>query len=84
MQRLTDINDLCKPYSEILAHNRFFQKLTHIQDIHIIGHSCAEVDYPYFRKIIESVDHSTIWHFNPHNEEDRQRNLKLVEMMGIG
>ena len=84
MQRLTDMNDLRKPYYEILEHNNlFFMDLNHVRDIHIIGHSCAEVDYPYFQKIKESVDIGAIWHFTPYNDEDRYRINKLIHKMGI-
>lgn len=84
MQRLTDMNDLRKPYYEILEHNNlFFTDLNHVRDIHIIGHSCAEVDYPYFQKIKESVNFGAIWHFTPYSDEDRYRINKLIHKMGI-
>lgn len=84
MQRLTDMNDLRKPYYEILEHNNlFFMGLNHVRDIHIIGHSCAEVDYPYIQKIKESVDIGAIWHFTPYSNEDRYRINKLIHKMGI-
>lgn len=84
MQRLTDMNDLRKPYYEILEHNNlFFMGLNHVRDIHIIGHSCAEVDYPYLQKIKESVDIGAIWHFTPYSNEDRYRINKLIHKMGI-
>lgn len=84
MQRLIDMNDLRKPYYEIMTHNDiFFHNLIHVQDIHIKGHSCAEVDYPYFRKIKDSVDIRAIWHFAPHSVDDRPRMQKLIELIGI-
>ena len=56
MQRLTDMNTLCKPVFELIERNKcFFEGLVNIKDIHIIGHSCEIVDYPYFRKVKESV-----------------------------
>ena len=84
MQRLTDMNDLRKPYYEILEHNNlFFMDLNHVRDIHIIGHSCAEVDYPYFQKIKDSVNIGAIWHFTPYSNEDRYRINKLIHKMEI-
>lgn len=84
MQRLADMNDLLKPYDDILKHNQFFfKKLNHVRDIHIIGHSCAEVDFPYFQKIKESVDTRAIWHFTPYSDEDIFRMNILINMMGI-
>lgn len=84
MQRLIDMNDLHKPYDEIMTHNDvFFQNLCHVQDIYIKGHSCAAVDYPYFQKIKDSVDHGAIWHFEPYDDDDRNRMLELVKQVGI-
>lgn len=84
MQRLTDINDLQKPYYEIIEYNSlFFQKLNLVKDIHIIGHSCAEIDYPYFQKIKETVEIGAIWHFTPYNDDDIYRIQKLINKLGI-
>lgn len=84
MQRLADMNDLLKPYDDILERNQyFFKKLNNVQDIYIIGHSCAEVDFSYFQKIKESVDTRAIWHFTPYSDKDLFRIKILINMMGI-
>ena len=84
MQRLTDMNTLCKPVYEIIERNEwFFKRLNSVKDIHIIGHSCETVDYPYFRKVKESVNTDALWHFNPHNDDDKVREKKLIEEIGI-
>lgn len=84
MQRLLDMNNLCKPYYKIIERNSiFFQNLNHIKDIHIIGHSCAEVDFPYFQKIKKSVDCKAIWHFTPYTEKDKHQMQRLMEMIQI-
>ena len=84
MQRLVNMNDLQKPYDVILEHNQFFfKKLNHVRDIHIIGHSCTEIDFPYFQKIKENVDAKAIWHSKPHSYEDRHRMNILINMMGL-
>ena len=61
----------------------FFQKLNHVRDIHIMGHSCAEIDYPYFQKIKETVEIGAIWHFTPYNDDDIYRIQKLMNKLGI-
>lgn len=61
----------------------FFQKLNLVKDIHIIGHSCAEVDYPYFQKIKDSVDIGSTWHFSPYNDDDKYRIKQLIKNLGI-
>ena len=85
MQRLTDMNTLCKPVFELIDKNEyFFDGLGNIKDIHIIGHSCEAVDYPYFRKVKESVPTDAWWHFNPYDMKDdvRRTNL-LIKAIGI-
>ena len=84
MQRLTDMNILCKPVFKLLERNEyFFEGLGNIKDIQIFGHSCEEVDYPYFRKVKESVNTNALWHFNPHSDDDKVREKKLIEEIGI-
>ena len=84
MQRLTDMNTLCKPVYEIIERNDwFFKRLNSVKDIHIIGHSCETVDYPYFRKVKESVNTDALWHFNPHSDDDKVREKKFIEEIRI-
>ena len=80
MQRLTEMNTLYKPVRELIDKNDcFFQGLGFTSDIIIIGHSCEEVDYPYFSNIKESVHQDTLWHFNPHSGDDWIRENKLIK-----
>lgn len=84
MQRLTDMNDLCKPVYEIIERNDdFFQGLCAVQDIHILGHSCDEIDYPYFEKVKESVSKGAKWHFNPYRKKDENNMAQLIDFVGI-
>ena len=87
MQRLADMNNLCKPVFEIIErYECFFKGLSGITDINVIGHSCDEIDYPYYRKIIESVSRDVKWHFNPFedNKDKDIRSMKcLIKEIGI-
>jgi hypothetical protein len=84
MQRLMDMNDLCKPVYEIMSRNEaFFQGLYTVHDVHIIGHSCDEIDYPYFHKVKDSVSKDVKWHFNPHQEKDAKNMVRLIDSIGI-
>ena len=84
MQRLTDMNTLCKPVYEIIERNEgFFKRLESTKDIHIIGHSCEAVDYPYFRKVIESTARDAKWYFYPFADEDKKRVKKLINEIAI-
>ena len=84
IQSLSTINYLCKPCNEIIERNsHFFQELKNVKDIYIIGHSCSEIDFPYFQKIKESVDTRAIWHFSPYSDKDIFRMNILIKMMGV-
>ena len=84
MQRLTDMNTLRKPVYELIERNeKFFEGLGSIEDIFIKGHSCDEVDYPYFVKVNESVACSAKWHFNPYKVDDIHRIETLIYKIGI-
>lgn len=84
MQRLCDMNDLCKPYDDLIERNKeFFQQMGNVQDIYVIGHSCGEIDYPYFRDVKASVAKDAQWHFNPYSEEDSNRIDLLKRTIGI-
>lgn len=84
MQRLCNMNDLCKPFNDIIERNEeFFNLCDSVQDIHIIGHSCGEIDYPYFSKVKSLVKDCARWHFKPYNDEDVKRIEVLKGVIGI-
>lgn len=84
MQRLTDMNTLCKPVDEITKrYDWYFKGLGFTEDIFILGHSCGEIDYPYFQKIKESLPSYVKWHFNPHTPEDKKRIEKFIQTIGV-
>lgn len=87
MQRLTDMNKLCKPVDDIIERNEnFFKKLSGITDIHVIGHSCEKLDYPYFKKTMDSVSEDVKWLFCPYKEnieKDLKRMKLLIKEIGI-
>ena len=87
IQRLSDMNNLRKPYRSLIArYKEFFNKLKSVQNIFIYGHSCDKVDYPYYKKIKKSVSEDVKWHFYPHKENienDIKRMKLLIKEIGI-
>jgi hypothetical protein len=48
----------------------FFQKLKHIKKVFVLGQSVSEVDQPYFKKIIESIEDKTVnWDASYHGDK---------------
>ena len=74
MQRLFDMNDMQKPTFELINQNEsFFRMLNTVQTVTVLGHSCATIDYPYFRKVKMSIRGNAEWIFNPFSKEDAIR-----------
>ena len=84
MQRLVNMNDMQKPFFKIIEQNdTFFRLLNTVHTVIVLGHSCATIDYPYFRKVKMSVRDDAEWNFNPFNEEDVKRVNTLKQEIGL-
>ena len=78
------MNNLCKPIVENLnLHKDFFDNMANVECVEIIGHSCAEIDYPYFKRIRESIDNDAKWVFNPYSTDDAKRVNDLIGYLQI-
>lgn len=63
-----------KPTKSIISANEyFFDSLSTIKKITVIGHSLAKVDMPYFEKINEKVGDDVVWEFSFHTKNDKRR-----------
>ena len=84
IQRIVNMNNLCKPIVENLnLHKDFFDTMANVECVEIIGHSCAEIDYPYFKRIRESIDNDAKWVFNPYSTDDAKRVNDLIGYLQI-
>lgn len=62
-----------KQTSAIINWSRsFFEKLSSIESVIVIGLSCADVDLPYIRKVKESVSDSCSWSYYQYNQPSGQ------------
>ena len=84
MQRFTTINNLVKPYQKIIESNEsFFSSLSDVNLIQVIGHSCNMIDFPYFKKVKESVSTDAKWVFESYRGNDNERIENLVRELNI-
>ena len=67
----------------IKNHKDFFNQLTEIKHVFIVGHSLADVDYPYFEEIRKQSNSNTEWTIGYHSYDDLLRVKKLVEELDI-
>ena len=63
-----------KPTKRIIEDNsRFFESLSMIKKVTVIGHSLSKVDMPYFEKVIDAVGDNVVWNFSFHSVNDVKR-----------
>lgn len=73
-----------KPTKSIISANEyFFESLSTIKKITVIGHSLAKVDMPYFEKINEKVGDDVVWEFSFHSKNDKRRIDSFCKMFSI-
>lgn len=65
----------------IKAHSDFFNGLSDIKTIFVIGHSLSEVDYPYFTEVCNRCD--AHWYIGYHSLADAKRLVEFVRQMGL-
>lgn len=71
-----------KKCSDIIKkHRSFFEELTTIKYIFVIGHSLSEVDYPYFEEICKKTNAK--WYIGYHSLDDLKSLLSFVDKMNL-
>ena len=84
VQNIANMNNLCKPISEIIERNcAFFSMLKHVDEVEVIGHSCAPVDFPYLRHVFNCTPPTTLWRFNPYSDEDTDKIKHLIGLLNL-
>nr|VFJ86347.1 MAG: Bacteriophage abortive infection AbiH [Candidatus Kentron sp. H]VFJ95350.1 MAG: Bacteriophage abortive infection AbiH [Candidatus Kentron sp. H]VFK01158.1 MAG: Bacteriophage abortive infection AbiH [Candidatus Kentron sp. H] len=70
---------------KIIAENSvFFQSLTGVSKIIVLGHSLSQVDEAYFKEIVENVDINNVrWVVTYHRDPERDRHQDALINIGI-
>lgn len=70
-----------KPVMQIIhKHQKFFYKMiVDVTNVTIIGHSMNEIDYPYFKRIGNSIKGRIDWTYYYHSTRDIEKCLKSLE-----
>ncbi len=80
----SEMNSHIKDFNGIVKSNDwFFNKLTKINRITVIGHSLGKIDLPYFDRLIEMVPNDTEWIFYYHSDEDIKNIADFIASRGI-
>ena len=73
-----------KPVERILEDNQdFWNKLSSIREVIVIGHSLSAVDAPYFNMIDVYVSKGCLWKVSYYDEADAENHVKALVQCGI-
>lgn len=73
-----------KHTEEVIQNNSgFFDNLSTIEEVVVLGHSYNEIDLPYFKKIAESINDDAKWVLCYYSDEDKENAKKLMEEIKV-
>jgi len=78
-------NKTYKSTKNIIANNHtFFDQLSKIKIIYVLGHSLSDIDLPYFQEIVKNIDLNTVkWRVSYHEIKDLQNHRQKLLELGI-
>ena len=72
-----------KPVEDVIKTNsKFFESLSNVQNIHIIGHSLNQIDMPYFEQVLIHTKNPN-WNVSYHLISDKQKYFKSLINLGV-
>ncbi len=73
-----------KNVDEIIKQNsNFFQNLSSVNEIYILGHSLNTIDFPYFYKIKTEISSNCIWKIHCYSNDDKKAAYDLIKKLNI-
>lgn len=73
-----------KHTEEVIQNNSgFFDNLSVIEEVVVLGHSYNEIDLPYFKKIAESINDNAKWILCYYSDEDKENAKNLMEEIKV-
>ena len=74
---LKDVDEIIK------QNNNFFQYLSSVNNINILGHSLNSIDFPYFYRIKTEVSENCIWNIHCFSNDDKKSANNLINNLNI-
>jgi hypothetical protein len=76
--------DTFKPTEKIIEANiDKFEKLSEVRDVYVLGHSMADVDMPYFEKIMASVLRKAAWRVSYFGDDERESHATQLKGLNV-
>lgn len=78
-------NGSFKATAEIIQKNKsFFESLSDISKVVVLGHSISPVDQAYFKTVIQSINDKTVpWVVSYYSDVEKDRHLKTLTGLGL-
>lgn len=64
-------------------HSTFFERLKRVNQVFVVGHSFGEVDLPYFKKVLDSIQENAVWNIYYYNEEEANAFKDKISSVGV-
>lgn len=81
---LTFYNKMRKHTENVIEnHNSFFKRLLEVEEIIVMGHSYNNIDFPYFKKIAESVSNETNWTLCYFSSQDKTSAEEIMSQLSV-
>lgn len=61
----------------------FFNKLSDVENVYVLGHSISEVDIKYFERVQNIVKKDTKWFVTYHSDFEKQKHFETLTRLGI-
>lgn len=73
-----------KPTQDVISQNTgFFNKLSQIETVFILGHSLSNVDLPYFREIAKHLSGDVEWFVSYYGDSEMEYKKEVIESLGV-
>ena len=77
-------SDTYKPTEQIIGEKvEFYNGLTDIDEIHVLGHSLSTVDIRYFEEIIKRVNKQVVWRASYYGANEHSHHKKILLKLGV-
>lgn len=67
----------------IYFNSEFFKRLKSVKQIYVVGHSLGDVDLPYFKKVVESIQEDVMWNIYYYSNEEKTLFMEKIISVGV-
>lgn len=71
------------PQNHIRHNKYFFNQISEVKNIYVVGHSLGDVDMPYFEEVFKRVGQNTKWNIFYYGESEKEIFEKKILEIGI-